>query len=81
MILFTSSTATISYMIFGFLVYDYAGFCLLVGFFSTLLGQTIMSIVMQRYQRNSYIAYSIGGVVGISAVAMSIESILAMIGN
>jgi uncharacterized membrane protein YfcA len=79
MILFTSSTATISYMIFGFLVYDYAVFCLLVGFFSTLVGQTIMSILMQRYQRNSYIAYSIGGVVGISAVAMFIESILAMI--
>jgi uncharacterized membrane protein YfcA len=81
MIFFTSSTATVSYIIFGLLVPDYAVFCLLVGFLSTLVGQTLMTILMQRYRRNSYIAYSIGGVVGISAVAMSIESIIAILGK
>lgn len=79
MILFTSCTSTVSFMIFGLLVYDYAWFCLLVGFFSTLVGQTVMTILMQRYQRNSYIAYSIGFVVGLSAIAMSIESVLAIV--
>jgi hypothetical protein len=66
-------------MIFGRLIYDYAVFCLLVGFLATLVGQTVMTILMQRYQRNSYIAYSIGSVVGLSAIAMSIESVLAIV--
>ena len=78
MILYTSSTATVSYMIFGFFVYDYAVFCLILGFVSTLIGQTVMSLLMKRYNRNSYIAYSIGGVVGLSAIAMTIESVLAI---
>ena len=81
MILFTSLTSSISYAIFGLLVYDYGAFCLAVGFLSTLVGQTIMTALMQHYQRNSYIAFCIGGVVGVSAVAMGIESILALSGR
>ena len=80
MILFTSTTSTISYMIFDLLIYDYAVFCLITGFVATLVGQTIMSVLMKKYNRNSYIAYTIGIVVGISAVAMTIESALAIWG-
>ena len=68
-------------MIFGLLIHDYASFCLIVGFFSTLVGQTVMTALMQRYQRNSYIAYSIGGVVALSAFAMGIASVLALLKN
>jgi len=78
MILFTSSTATVSYMIFDLLVPDYAVFCLVVGFCSTIVGQTGMSMLLRRYERNSYIAYSIGFVVAVSAVAMGIESVIAI---
>jgi uncharacterized membrane protein YfcA len=78
MILFTSSTATVSYIVFQELIYDYGAMCWCVGLVSTLLGQTVMSVLIKRYQRNSYIAYSIGIVVALSAVAMSIESILAI---
>jgi uncharacterized membrane protein YfcA len=77
-ILFTSSTATVSYIVFQELIYDYGAMCLCVGVVSTLLGQTVMSALIKRYQRNSYIAYSIGIVVALSAVAMTIESILAI---
>ena len=80
MILFTSITATTTYTIFGLLVYDYAVFCLFLGLVATLVGQTVMTVLMRRYQRNSYIAYSIGGVVGLSAIAMGIESVLALLG-
>ena len=80
MILFTSCTATISYLTFGYLKYDYASFCLVLGFLSTLVGQTFMSAIMKRSgQRSSYIAFCIGGVVAISAIAMGIESALAII--
>ena len=78
MILFTSSTATISYMIFHLLIYDYAGGCLAVGFLATLVGQTMMSILMKKYKRNSYIAYTIGITVGLSAIAMTFESVVAI---
>jgi uncharacterized membrane protein YfcA len=78
MILFTSSTATVTYMAHGLLVPDYAVFCLLLGFASTIVGQTMMSVLLQRYKRNSYIAYSIGIVVAVSAVAMAIESVVAI---
>ena len=79
MILFTSSTATISYMIFDLLIYDYAGGCLVVGFLATLVGQTLMSILMKKYKRNSYIAYTIGITVGLSAIAMTFESVVAIL--
>jgi uncharacterized membrane protein YfcA len=78
MILFTSSTATLSYMAHGLLVPDYAVFCLFVGFASTVVGQKGMSVLLQRFKRHSYIAYSIGIVVAISAVAMAIESVVAV---
>lgn len=81
MILFTSCTATISYLTFGYLKYDYGSFCLVLGFLSTLVGQTLMSTIVKRSgQRSSYIAFCIGGVVAISALAMGIESALAIWG-
>jgi uncharacterized membrane protein YfcA len=78
MILYTSSTATVTYMAHGLLVPDYAVFCLFAGFVSTVVGQTVMSVLLQRYKRYSYIAYSIGIVVAISAVAMAVEFIVAI---
>lgn len=81
MILFTTGTSTLEYLIFGYLKYDYATFCLLIGFFSTLAGQTVMTVLMERSgQRNSYIAFSIGLVVAISAIAMGIQSAIAIFG-
>ena len=64
---------------FGLLIYDYAVGCLVIGFLATLLGQTLMSIVLARYKRNSYIAFLIGFVVGISAIAMTIEAVIAIL--
>lgn len=78
MILFTSSTATTSFAVFGLLLPDYAALCAFVGFSSTLLGQTIMTILLRKYKRNSYIAFSIGIVVAISAVCMTLESVHSM---
>ena len=70
-----------SYSVLGLLKYDYAAFCLCLGFCSTIVGQTVMTALMERYQRNSYIAYVIGLVVALSAVAMTWESIIALISN
>ncbi len=65
-------------MVYGELNYQYAAVCVLVGFLCTVLGQVLMQAILGKYNRNSYIAYSIALVVGISAVAMSIQSIISL---
>jgi len=78
MILFTSFTATTSFVVFGLLVPDYAVVCVLVGFIATWVGQVGLYYLMRRAQRNSYIAFSIGVVVLLSAFLMTIQSMLSM---
>jgi uncharacterized membrane protein YfcA len=78
MILFTSFTATTSFVVFGLLDYEYAPICFGLGFVATYFGQIGLSILMKRAQRNSYIAFSIGGVVLLSALLMTVQSMLSM---
>jgi uncharacterized membrane protein YfcA len=79
MILFTSFTATTSFVVFGLLVSDYAVACLVLGFFATIVGQIGLGILMKKAGgRNSFIAFSIGGVVLLSAVLMTIQSLLSL---
>ncbi|KAL3800961.1 hypothetical protein ACHAW5_006694 [Stephanodiscus triporus] len=78
MILFTSFPVTTSFIVFGLLDMEYAGVCLVLGFAATLIGQWGLFFLMQKYQRNSYIAFSIGGIVLLSAFLMTIQSLLAM---
>jgi uncharacterized membrane protein YfcA len=79
MILFTSFTATTSYIVFGLLIQDYAVACLLLGFVATYVGQVSLGMVMDRTgNRYSYIAYLVAIVVVLSAVLMTAESLLGM---
>ncbi|KAI2502955.1 sulfite exporter TauE/SafE [Fragilaria crotonensis] len=78
MILFTSSTSTTSYIVFGLLRMDYGIVCLSVGFLATYAGQICLAAVMKRFKRNSLIAFSIGFVVLASAVLMTVQSVLTL---
>ncbi|KAI2492714.1 sulfite exporter TauE/SafE [Fragilaria crotonensis] len=78
MILFTSSTSTTSYIVFGLLRMDYGIVCLCVGFLATYAGQICLAAVMKRFKRNSLIAFSIGFVVLASAVLMTVQSVLTL---
>ena len=78
MILFTSFTATTSFVVFGLLVVDYGVACVLIGFFATLAGQFGLSFLMNKSKRSSYIAFSIGGVVLLSAVLMTFQSMISI---
>lgn len=78
MILFTSFTATTSFVVFGLLDMEYAGVCLSLGFLATIVGQVGLFYLMEKFQRNSYIAFSIGGIVLLSAFLMTIQSLLSM---
>jgi hypothetical protein len=82
MILFTATTSTVRYTVFGLLNYSYSIASFTVGFLATLAGQTIMTRIMSHkhsHNRHSYIAYSIGIAVALSAIAMGIESIVSLI--
>lgn len=78
MILFTSFTATTSFVVFGLLIPDYAPFCFCMGFVATFGGQLALHFLMKKFQRNSLIAFSIGFVVLLSAFLMTIQSLVAL---
>eukprot|EP00574_Skeletonema_japonicum_P006358 CAMPEP_0201726150 /NCGR_PEP_ID=MMETSP0593-20130828/9294_1 /ASSEMBLY_ACC=CAM_ASM_000672 /TAXON_ID=267983 /ORGANISM="Skeletonema japonicum, Strain CCMP2506" /LENGTH=564 /DNA_ID=CAMNT_0048217619 /DNA_START=38 /DNA_END=1732 /DNA_ORIENTATION=+ len=78
MILFTSFTATTSFVVFGLLDMEYAVICMSLGFTATLVGQIGLFYLMEKFQRNSYIAFSIGGIVLLSAILMTIQSLISM---
>lgn len=78
MIFFTSFTATTSFFVFGLLDPQYGPVCFCIGFIATYFGQIGLSILMRRAQRNSYIAFSIGGVVLLSAIMMTVQSLLSI---
>jgi len=79
MILFTSFTATTSFMVFGLLQYNYAIVCLTLGFCATIVGQLGLGCLMKKYQRNSYIVFSIGTVVLLSAILMTAQAIVSLV--
>jgi len=76
MILFTSFTATTTYAIHGILIHDYAIACTVLGVMSTAVGQLVMSNLLKNTNRNSYIAFSIGIVILISALLMTLQTVL-----
>lgn len=78
MILFTSFTATTSFVVFGLLTPDYAPFCFTMGFIATFGGQLALNVLMKKFQRNSLIAFSIGFVVLLSAFLMTIQSLVSI---
>ena len=80
MVFFTSFASTSSYLIFGLILEDFAlvGFC--TGFFAALVGQSLMRQARQatsasgrNFERNSYIAFAIGGIVLISALLITVQ--------
>jgi len=79
MILFTSFTATTTFSVYGLMVPDYAIVGAILGFCATFIGQTVMSGILAKSKRNSYIAFSIGFVVLLSAMLMTLESVLNLV--
>ena len=78
MILFTTFTATTSFIEFGLLQYDYAAVLVIIGFLATLIGQTLMNILIKKTGRNSYIIILIGVVVCLSAILMALQNFLTI---
>ncbi|CAM9255212.1 unnamed protein product [Chrysoparadoxa australica] len=75
MILYTSFTATTSFLVFGLLTPDYAKVLFVIGLAATAVGQLIVNYFVKRYNRSSLIILSIGAVVTLSAVLMGGQSL------
>jgi len=79
MILFTSSAATVSYLLFNSLNLQFACILFPIGFVSTLIGKTSLDALVKYYGRSSYIVICIAVVIGLSTVAMGVESYKGLI--
>ena len=75
MILYTSFTATTSFIVFGMVKYDYAIFLFLVGVGATAVGQLAMNHLIRQSGRQSLIVLSIGSVVTLSALLLGGSSV------
>lgn len=74
MILFTSAAATVSYLLFESLNLQYGIMVFTLGFLNTLVGQKVLNKVVKYYGRSSIIVLLIATIVGLSSIAMSLES-------
>jgi len=74
MILFTSSAASVSYLLFQQLNLNYAAVLFCLGMVWTLFGQIALNKIVKASGRNSYIVLVIGLTVALSAVAMGYAS-------
>jgi len=79
MILFTSSGASVSYLLFQQLNLNYGAILFGLGIVWTLFGQIALNKVVKASGRNSYIILIIGLTVALSAIAMGVESSGALI--
>jgi uncharacterized membrane protein YfcA len=86
MVFFTAMLSASSFAIFNLILWDYAVVCISIGFIASLMGQGIMKTVRQtktegsgNFERNSFIAYCIGGVILLSALLMTMQYVLEIV--
>jgi len=79
MIMFTYVAATAMFIAFGTLTWDYGIFLFIIGLISTALGQYCVSYLVEKYERVSLVTISIGAVVLLSTILMSVQSIMAIV--
>jgi hypothetical protein len=86
-VFFTALLSASSFAVFNLILWDYAIVCLILGFLASLMGQGMMQRARQtptggpNFERNSFIAYAIGGVITVSAVLMTMQCVLHIVNN
>jgi uncharacterized membrane protein YfcA len=86
MIFFTTSASVTTFFVFKQILFDFAAVAFVVGFCASGTGSLIMSEVRQarsasgrRFERNSFTAFAIGGVVLVSALLMTVEYVFLIV--
>ncbi|EGC31962.1 hypothetical protein DICPUDRAFT_89425 [Dictyostelium purpureum] len=76
MILFTSASSAIQYILVGKLRWDYGIVYYAIGFISCFVGTQTLIWIVKKYQRRSYIVFLIGAVISVSTILLVVtESI------
>ena len=85
MVFMTSLVSSSTYFVFGLILTDFALVGFFVGLVSSYIGQLLMIRARQaqsasgkKFERNSYIAFVIGGIVMCSAILMTIQYVLSI---
>ena len=85
MVFMTSLVSSSTYFVFGLILTDFAIVGFFVGLVSSYIGQLLMIRARQaqsasgkKFERNSYIAFVIGGIVMCSAILMTIQYVLSI---
>jgi uncharacterized membrane protein YfcA len=81
MILFTTASATTTFIAFGTLTFDYGLFLFCFGIMGTAIGQLVVAYFVKLYNRVSLISLSVGLVVGLSTVLMAVQAIYSLATN
>eukprot|EP01117_Protostelium_nocturnum_P012130 TRINITY_DN4452_c0_g1_i10.p2 TRINITY_DN4452_c0_g1~~TRINITY_DN4452_c0_g1_i10.p2 ORF type:complete len:161 (+),score=65.19 TRINITY_DN4452_c0_g1_i10:1656-2138(+) len=72
LILFTSSTTSIQYLIFKKLPLDYSAVYAIMTFFSNIVGNLVIDWLIKKYKKTFIVIFIVAGVVGLSALMLSI---------
>lgn len=79
MILFTSSSTTMQFTIFGLLQIDYAVYYAVLSFVASFIGQTALTYLVKKYRKTSFIVLSIAFVIATSTVFITVKSIVHIV--
>jgi len=75
MVLFTSSSVSFQFLVFGLLDWRVGVWFFMVGLVAAFFGQVLLELVMKRHRKQSWIAFLLAGLIIASAVSMiSVES-------
>jgi len=75
MILYTSAAASAAFYVFGLIPLDYGALFFVWGFLCTFAGQLVVSHMLRKYKKQSFIVLSIGGVILLSVFLMGGEAV------
>jgi len=76
LVLFTSLSSIVQFATSGHLQWDYIALFSCCGFFSSLLGQTILSLLVQKYKKKSFIVFAVVVVILTSAILLVVTGIM-----
>jgi len=76
MILFTSLSAVVQFSVLGRIIWDYAGVYCVIGFFSAIVGQSVLSYIVKKYNKTSIIIFCIVVVIGCSVILLGVTGIM-----
>jgi len=77
MIFFTASSATVSFALYGMILWDYAAVLFVVGLIFTAIGQVVVFWLVEKLGRSSIIIVVIAAILGTSTVMLAVNGFSA----